>query len=61
MKELTPAERQFWHEQAAREEIIREHHELYMKQAQRRRDIALSKLGMISLLRSEDEEELDQD
>lgn len=45
--ELTSAERQWWHEEAARQEIRREDYQRYADEAQAMRDRALEELGML--------------
>lgn len=46
-EQLTPSERQWWHEEAARQEIRREDYQRYADEAQAMRDRALEELGMI--------------
>lgn len=45
--ELSKAEREFWHDEAARQEIYREDHQRKADEAREARDVALERLGMI--------------
>ena len=47
-KELTPAEREWWQEEASRQEIRREDHQRYADEAYEARQRALRVLGMIA-------------
>lgn len=46
-KELTQAERHFWHDEAAREDIFREERQRQADEHREARDRALERLGMI--------------
>ncbi len=49
-KELTQAEKEFWLEESARQEVYREDHQFYADQARENRDRALERLGLIRRL-----------
>ncbi len=57
--ELSSAERQFWRDEAARNEIRREDHQRYADEYAENRNRALQKLGMIVL--NNDNEELNHE
>lgn len=49
MNELTPNEREFWNEEAARWAIRQEDYERYASEAYEKRQQALRRLGMITI------------